>query len=32
MKDFPQMPLKEQIILLGKLLAVWILCAIVNAL
>ncbi len=32
MKDFPQMPLKEQIILFGKLFAVWILCAIVNAL
>jgi hypothetical protein len=32
MTEHPQMPLKDQIILFGKLFAVWILCAIVNAL
>jgi hypothetical protein len=32
MLEHPQMPFKEQIILFGKLFAVWILCAIVQAL
>jgi hypothetical protein len=30
--DHPQMPLKDQIILFAKLLAVWAICAIVYAL
>ena len=32
MLEHPQMPLKDQIILMAKLLAVWAICAIVYAL
>ena len=32
MKEFPQMPIKDQFIMIGKLLAVWILCALIDAL
>lgn len=32
MKDFPQMPLKDQVILLVKLFGVWFLALIIEAL
>jgi hypothetical protein len=32
MKDFPQMPLKDQVILLAKLFGVWMLTLIIEAL
>jgi hypothetical protein len=32
MKDFPQMPIKEQAALFGKLLIIWVIAAIVQAL
>ncbi len=32
MKDFPQMPLKDQVILLAKLFGVWMLALIIEAL